>query len=144
MVGGRHRLSRLFLRDALGAGHPAPGAHQVPALILAGCGGVATLIGPIEGLSPVLLCVTTALIGFAVPPREVVVVVLLEWLVLGISGLPRQRGDPANGLRRDDSLRSDHGRSPVREFYARRLVGQTTAQLEQAHNQLAAAQAQLA
>ena len=131
------------MRPALAT--PRTGAHQVPALILAGCGGVATLIGPIEGLSPVLLCVTTALIGFVVPPREVVVVVLLEWPVLGISVY---RGNEVTqwaaafaGMILFAAIMVEVS---VREFYARRLVGQTMAELEQAHGQLAAAQAQLA
>ena len=52
---------------------------------MAVCGIVATLAGELSSLSPVLLCVTTAMIGFAIPQRWVFLVVLAEWATLAVA-----------------------------------------------------------
>ncbi len=120
--------------------NPRTGNYQASAMLMAGCGIVATLLGPIESLAPVFLCVTTAMIGFVVSQRWVFVVVVVEWLVLVIAVI---RGNELlawagafAGMIAFAALAAEMG---IREFHARRLVASTMADLEKAHGRLATA-----
>ena len=103
-------------------------------------GIIATLLGPTESLSPVLLCVTTAMIGFVVSRGWVAVVVVVEWLVLVIAVI---RGNEllawAGAFAGMIAFAALAVEIAVREFYARRLVASTMADLEKAHGRLATA-----
>lgn len=119
---------------------PRTGDHQIAAMAMAGCGIIATLLGPTESLSPVLLCVTTAMIGFVVSRGWVAVVVVVEWLVLVIAVI---RGNEllawAGAFAGMIAFAALAVEIAVREFYARRLVASTMADLEKAHGRLATA-----
>lgn len=124
---------------------PRTGRSQPPAIAMAVCGVVATLSGGLASLSPVLLCVTTAMIGFAIPQRWVFVVVLAEWATLAVAvGMGVETVSWAFAFAGMIAFAAIVVEISVREFYARALVASTSAELAQANATLSSANTELA
>ncbi|MFN8085371.1 MAG: histidine kinase [Dermatophilaceae bacterium] len=124
---------------------PRTGRSQPPAIAMAVCGVVATLSGELASLSPVLLCVTTAMIGFAIPQRWVFVVVLAEWATLAVAvGMGVETVSWAFAFAGMIAFAAIVVEISVREFYARALVASTSAELARANATLSSANADLA
>ncbi len=124
---------------------PRTGKGAVGAVIMSVCGLGATAVSSPESLTPVLTCVTAAVIGFALPRVWVWVVLALQMLgyVHGVV-FDYMTGQWAVVLGAMCIFAAMVVEVAVREFYDRVRLASTTAALETANRSLEDAQARLA
>jgi len=136
-------LCFLTMRNALDA--PRQGRGWIATYVMAGAGMAATLLTSDQSLSPVFLCVTAALCGFTLSPIEVAVVVVLQWLTIGVGVLHGNvQGQWSSVFVAMVVFAALVVQSAVREVFARRLIDRTMAELGTAHGQLQLAHEKLA
>ena len=125
--------------------NPRSGQGRIAAVVMVACGIAATLTAPQPSLSPVFLCISSAVVGFAVPLVWANLTVVIHWVVLAI-GAARGNVEPqfAAVFCAMVAFCGVVVENSVREFYARQLVASTMADLQEVNSQLADAQGMLA
>ena len=139
----------LVMRPAMD--RPREGHGRVATFVMVACGIAATLLTPDDALSPVFLCVTAALCGFTLTAGEVKVVVALQWVTIAVGVVHGNvQGQWATIFAAMVAFAAIVVQSTVREIYARQVIDRTMVelgaaheQLQEAHQELAAAQAAL-